>query len=213
MILLLDSFVFGVVNSIHCACMCGPLALAFQSGTRGAIAYHVMRASSYTVIGAALGGLGTVLGSQQLASPTAYVAFVLAAGLIALVTIGERGAITIPGLSNVLKKAMAKSRGWSPTRRAALLGLFTPLLPCGLLWAALAGATVAGSGIDGGTVMAGFALGSLPLLFLAQTQATRLASRFGPKTVRWVQRTAMLTAAGMLIWRGIVSLQGETCCH
>jgi sulfite exporter TauE/SafE len=77
----------------------------------------------------------------------------------------------------------------------------------------LAGATVAGSALDGGTVMAGFALGSLPLLFLAQTQATRLANRFGPDTVRWVQRTAMLTAAGMLIWRGVVSLQGESCCH
>lgn len=213
MTLLLESFVFGVVNSIHCACMCGPLALAFQSGKSGAVAYHITRASSYTVLGAALGGLGTVLGSQQLGSPTAYVAFVLAAGLIVLATIGERGAIAIPGLSNALKKAMAKSRGWSSTRRAALLGLFTPLLPCGLLWAALAGAAVAGSALDGGTVMAGFALGSLPLLFLAQTQATRLASRFGPNTVRWVQRTAMLTAAGMLIWRGVISLQGESCCH
>tara|TARA_R110002072_G_scaffold25443_6_gene85133 strand:- start:78839 stop:79492 length:654 start_codon:yes stop_codon:yes gene_type:complete len=217
MTLLLDSFVFGAVNSIHCAFMCGPLALAFHGGTKGgatgAAAYHVGRASSYTAIGIALGGLGTVLGSDQLASPTAYVAFVLAAGLIVLATVGERGAIAIPGLNSALKKAMSKSRTWSSTKRAALLGLFTPLLPCGLLWAALAGATVAGSAFDGGTVMTGFALGSLPLLFLAQTQATRLASRFGPNTIRWVQRTAMLTAAGMLIWRGVISLQGESCCH
>ena len=213
MTLLFDSFVFGIVNSIHCACMCGPLALAFQGGATGAVAYHITRAVSYTSIGLVLGGLGTVLGSQQLGSPTAYVAFVLAAGLIVLATVGERGAIAIPGLSNTLKKAMSRSRKWSPSKRAAVLGLFTPLLPCGLLWAALAGATVAGSAFDGGTVMAGFALGSLPLLFLAQTQATRLASRFGPNTIRWVQRTAMLTAAGMLIWRGVISLQGESCCH
>jgi uncharacterized protein len=210
---LFESFVFGAVNSLHCACMCGPLALAFQGGARGALAYHIGRTTSYTSIGVALGGLGSVLGSQQLGTPTAYVAFVLAAGMIVLATVGERGAVAIPGLGSALQNAMARTRTWSPVTRAGLLGLFTPLLPCGLLWAALAGATVAGSSFDGGTVMFGFALGSLPLLLLAQTQATRLALRFGPKTLRWLQRGAMLTAAAMLIWRGIVSLQGESCCH
>lgn len=213
MTLWFESFVFGLVNSLHCACMCGPLALAFQGGTRGAVVYHVTRTSSYATIGVGLGGLGAALGSQQLGTPTAYVAFVLAAGLIMLATIGERGAIAIPGLGNGLQKVMARTRNWSPTTRAGMLGLFTPLLPCGLLWAALAGATVAGSAVDGGTVMAGFALGSLPLLLLAQTQATRIARRFGPRTLQWVQRAAMILAAGMLIWRGVVSLQGESCCH
>jgi len=192
--------------------MCGPLALAFQGGAKGAIAYHVTRTTSYTTIGVGLGGLGSALGSQQLGTPTAYVAFVLAAGLIALATVGERGTVAIPGLGNALKNAMVKTRSWSPVTRAGLLGLFTPLLPCGLLWAALAGATVAGSAANGGTVMVGFALGSLPLLLIAQTQATRLFRRFGPNTLRWLQRTAMIVAAGMLIWRGVVSLQGEPCC-
>ena len=213
MTLLFESFVFGAVNSLHCACMCGPLALAFQGGARGALAYHITRTTSYTSIGVVLGGLGSVLGSQQLGTPTAYVAFVLAAGLIVLATICERGALSIPGLGSALQNAMARTRQWSPTKRAGLLGLFTPLLPCGLLWAALAGATVAGSALDGGTVMAGFALGSLPLLLLAQTQTVQLVRRFGPNTLRWLQRIAMLTATAMLIWRGIVSLQGESCCH
>ena len=143
MTLLFESFVFGAVNSLHCACMCGPLALAFQGGTRGALAYHITRTTSYTSIGVVLGGLGSVLGSQQLGTPTAYVAFVLAAGLIVLAPVGERGALSIPGLGSALQNAMARTRQWSATKRAGLLGLFTPLLPCGLLWAALAGATVA----------------------------------------------------------------------
>jgi hypothetical protein len=61
--------------------------------------------------------------------------------------------------------------------------------------------------------MIGFAAGSLPLLLLAQTQAGRLARRFGPRTLQHVQRTARLLAAGMLVWRGVVGLQGESCCH
>jgi len=213
MTLLLDSFVFGVANSLHCACMCGPLALAFQGGARGALSYHSGRLVSYGLVGALLGSVGAAFGSNELGTPTAYVAFVLATGLIVLALLGERGALKIPGLGSLTQRAMAKTRGWSATTRAGALGVFTPLLPCGLLWAAFAGASVAGSTVDGGAVMLGFALGSLPLLLIAQTQAGRLAARFGPRTLQWVQRGAMLLAAGMLIWRGVVSLSGDSCCH
>lgn len=210
---LFESFVFGVANSVHCACMCGPLAIAFQGGAKGALSYHVARTASYGAVGVALGAFGTALGSSELGTSTAYVAFVLAAGILVLALLGERGALSIPGLGNLLQRSLARTRAWSPIWRAGLLGLFTPMLPCGLLWAACAGAAISGSAIAGGEVMLGFALGSLPLLLLAQSQAGRLAARFGPRTLWWVQRVAMLLAAGTLIWRGIVSLQGESCCH
>lgn len=51
----LDSFIFGTANSLHCACMCGPLALAFQGGTKGAVSYHLGRACSYGAVGAECG--------------------------------------------------------------------------------------------------------------------------------------------------------------
>ncbi|MBL8753237.1 MAG: sulfite exporter TauE/SafE family protein [Planctomycetes bacterium] len=208
-----DSFIFGAANSVHCACMCGPLALAFQGGAKGAVSYHFGRTLSYGAIGVVLGGLGSVLGSRELGTPTAWVAFVLAAGLVVLALLGERGAVAIPGLGRALQSTLAKTRAWPATARAGALGLFTPLLPCGLLWAACASATIAGSALDGGAVMVGFALGSLPLLFLAQTQVVRLAQRFGPRTLRYVQQAAMLLAAGMLVWRGVVAMQGQSCCH
>lgn len=208
-----DSFIFGAANSLHCACMCGPLALAFQGGAKGALSYHLGRTFSYGSIGVVLGGLGSAMGTGSLSTPTAWVAFVLAAGLCVLALLGERGAMAIPGLGQALQRAMAGTRSWGPTARAGLLGLCTPLLPCGLLWAACAGASLAGSALDGGGVMLGFALGSLPLLLLAQTQAGRLARHFGPRTLQLVQRGAMLLAAATLVWRGILSLQGSSCCH
>jgi len=61
--------------------------------------------------------------------------------------------------------------------------------------------------------MLGFALGSLPLLLLAQTQAGRLARRFGPTTLQWIQRAAILVAAVVLVWRGVHGLHGGCCCH
>lgn len=208
-----ESFVFGAANSVHCACMCGPLALAFQGGTSGACSYHLGRTTSYGAVGVVLGGAGAALGTRELGAPTATVAFVLAAGLVLLALAGERGAVAIPGLDRALQRTMAGARGLSPALRAGLLGLLTPLLPCGLLWAACAGAAVAGSPLAGLTVMVGFALGSLPLLLIAQTQAGRLARRFGPRTLWLAQRGAMLLAAAMLVWRGLAGLRGESCCH
>lgn len=209
----LESFVFGAANSVHCACMCGPIAVALHANATGAMWYHVGRTVAYGAMGVVLGGAGAALGTHELATPTAWVSFVLAAGLVALALLGERGAMKIPGLGGAVQAVLKRARRLPPFGRAAALGLATPLLPCGLLWSAFAGATVAGSPLGGGSVMVGFALGSLPLLFLAQTQATRLVQRFGPRTMLWVQRGAMLLAAAMLAWRGFISLQGESCCH
>jgi sulfite exporter TauE/SafE len=209
----LESFVFGAANSLHCACMCGPLALAFQGGAKGAWAYHAGRTAAYGLVGVGLGGLGAVCGTRTIATPTAWVAFVLAGGLLVLALVGERGALRVPGLGSVLPRLLAASRALSPGVRAGLFGMATPLLPCGLLWAACGGACVSGSALAGGSVMTGFALGSLPLLLLAQTQMGSLARRFGPTVLQRVQRSAMLLAAAILVWRGVVSMQGGSCCH
>jgi uncharacterized protein len=208
-----DSFVFGAANSLHCACMCGPLAVAFHGGTGSSMSYQGGRALSYGLLGAVLGGAGAVFGLQQLHAPTAWVAFVLAAGILVLALIGERGVIRVPLLGAALQRVMQRSRGMRPATRALAMGLATPLLPCGLLWSACAGAVIAGSPLAGGEVMLGFALGSLPLLALAQSIAPAIAQRWSPRTVQRVQRAAMLLAAAILVWRGVLALQGSSCCQ
>lgn len=209
---LFDSFIFGAANSLHCAFMCGPLAAVFHGAAAGSIAYHTGRLSAYAAVGATLGGAGSMLGTSAIAAPSATVAFVLAAGLVLLATCGTRGAIAWPWLGRMLTRAMARARGLRPTVRAGLLGLLTPLLPCGLLWSACTGAALAGSAPAGGQVMAGFALGSLPALAAAQAGSRQLTRWLGPSGVAWAQRIAMLAAAAVLLWRGIVSMQGSTCC-
>ncbi len=209
----LESFVFGAANSVHCACMCGPLAVALHANATSALCYHGGRTAAYGAVGVALGAVGTAVGTDQLGQPTAWVSLVLALGLVVLALVGERGAIAIPWLGGALQSVLRRGRGLPPAARATLLGVATPLLPCGLLWSAFTGAAVAGSPLGGGAVMTGFALGSLPLLFLAQTQAGRLTRRFGPAGLQWIQRSAMLLAAGVLVWRGVAALQGGGCCH
>jgi sulfite exporter TauE/SafE len=207
-----ESFVFGAANSVHCACMCGPLALSWGGGALGSAAWQGGRLLAYTLIGTGLGTFGVALGSDRIATPTAWIAFVLAAGLLLLATVGERGAVRIPGLGAAVQRVLQAGRALPPPGRALLLGAATPLLPCGLLWSACAGAAVAGSAADGAAVMAGFAAGSLPLLFVAQTRAASLARRFSPRALALVQRAAMLGVAALLVWRGATAFGGG-CCH
>ena len=59
------AFIAGLITSLHCAGMCGPLACALMPGrgdrTDGntvSTVYHVARIASYTLLGGIAGGLG-----------------------------------------------------------------------------------------------------------------------------------------------------------
>ncbi len=58
------AFALGLLGAGHCVGMCGPLVLAMPAaGGRLSpqLRYHLGRITTYTVIGAALGGLGAGL--------------------------------------------------------------------------------------------------------------------------------------------------------
>jgi sulfite exporter TauE/SafE len=125
---------------------------------------------------------------------------------------GERGALKLPWLGTLLHRIAGWSARQGPVRRGAALGLLTPLLPCGLLWAACAAAAIAGSASDGSLVMAAFALGGLPLLVLVQGPLGGLVRRLSAARLDLVRRAAMALCAGLLLWRGVLALRGA-CCH
>lgn len=210
---LLESFVFGAANSVHCACMCGPLALACGSRAGAMAAYQGARLTAYVLVGAVLGGVGSLLGTKELlGAPGPWIALLLGAALLLFALTGERGAVKLPWLGPLLHRGAAWSARRGPTARGAALGLMTPLLPCGLLWAACGAAAVTGSAPVGAQVMGGFALGSLPLLLLVQGPGAAVARHLAAGTTDLVRRGAMALAAGVLIWRGLTGLQGA-CCH
>src|SRR5580765_4754924 len=100
-----ESFVFGAANSLHCACMCGPLALGYHGGCATSLAHQGGRVVAYALVGSCLGAAGTAFGSGRIAAPTACIAFVLAAALLFLALFGERLAVKVPGLGALLQRA------------------------------------------------------------------------------------------------------------
>jgi hypothetical protein len=89
-----------------------------------------------------------------------------------------------------------------PVRRGALaLGMATPLLPCGPLYLMAGIALVSGSAVRGAEFMLAFALGTLPLLWLAQANYGRLRARWTPRTLARVQTSVALLAFVVMAWR------------
>jgi sulfite exporter TauE/SafE len=171
--LLVPAFLMGAAGSLHCIGMCGPLALALPAsrggfGIRlaGLLLYNGGRAFTYAAYGAVFGSLGGRIGWfgwQQ--------RFSIGLGLVLLLFLILPAGFRKGFPRQPFPLAMARLRAHlgrhllDPRPAARLLtGLLNGLLPCGLVYMALAGAALAGSAGQGAGFMAAFGLGTLPAM-------------------------------------------------
>ncbi len=202
------AFVAGLVTSLHCAGMCGPLAcmIAPAKGDRAdpqvvATVYHVARIAAYAALGALAGAVGRVplslLGQTGLRLlPWVLVVFFL---LVALRLDKKLPRLAI--LTRLQWKLQGLLRGRSRLRIAAAMGAATPLLPCGPLYFLVALAALSGSAVRGIEFMVAFGLGTLPLLWIVQAAYGRLRVRLSPVVLVRIQTAVALVAAVVITWR------------
>jgi uncharacterized protein len=177
----------------HCVGMCGPLTVAFslsqnkqaqkQQNWQQQLQFHLLlnlgRLLSYTLIGAGIGAIGSVLlASGQIAGVGSELRRWMAifTGLL-LIWFGLRQINPellppVPFLHPILQsrlhnnlnagmvKLSLKSAWWTPT----LLGITWGLMPCGFLYAAQIKAAETGDLFKGGLTMLAFGLGTLPMM-------------------------------------------------
>jgi sulfite exporter TauE/SafE len=200
------AFLAGLVTSLHCAAMCGPLACAIMpSKTEDALVqqsvYHVSRVFSYTLLGVVGGFIGAVplslLGDKALwVLPWALVVF------FAMSAFGIDRLLPKAGWAGMLfHRASACIRKFPPLGVAAGFGLLTPLLPCGPLYAVLALSTFTGTPLRGAEFMFAFGAGTIPFLWLAQNRFGWLQAKFSPESISRVRLFLSLIAAAILTWR------------
>jgi hypothetical protein len=192
------AFIAGLVTSLHCAGMCGPLACSVMPVRReqgdlstAATTYHLARLTAYTALGAVAGGLGRL--------PLAWVS------ASALRWLPWLGVVFFVGLALRWDRFLPKV----PLTSAAL-GLATPLLPCGPLYFLIGLALLSGSAGRGAEFMLAFGLGTVPLLWLAQTQLGRAQRGLSPSWNERLRVGLALTAALVAAWRlrGTLGLGG-----
>jgi len=198
----------GLVTSLHCAAMCGPLSCALMPvrGDRAdahtvSTVYHLTRLAGYTTLGAVVGGVGRaplLLVSQ---SALRWLPWVLVFFFIGLALRLDRHLPKVAVLGRLTWKLQAWLRGRSRVQAAAAMGFATPLLPCGPLYFILALALLAGSAARGAEVMLAFGLGTVPLLWLAQTQFHWVRQKLSPRWLGRLRIALALTVAGIISWR------------
>ena len=225
---LLVAFIIGLAGSLHCAGMCGPLALALPvtgaSPSRfltGRAAYNLGRIVTYCLMGVAFGLIGRTL---WLAGVQRWVSIALGVALLAGLFGSRRLAFWRPVtlLVERLKRGMAALLAKRSVCSLALLGLLNGLLPCGLVYVAGAGATATGGILTGVLYMAAFGAGTLPMML-----AISLSGKLVPLTLRLQLRKAIPVSvcllAVLLILRGLALgipyvsppelSHGGSCCH
>jgi len=153
--------------------MCGPLAAAVGPNPREQIPYHAGRVTTYAALGALTGAFGHALaGPPWLGTAITTVLLVLLAASIAGWVPEPRA--HLPGVARV---AGALLRRRDPLFRYGF-GVAHGLLPCGLLYAALAVPVGLASAPLGALAMALFALLTAPALIFATLGVRKVLSRF-----------------------------------
>ncbi|MEY4118097.1 MAG: hypothetical protein RLZZ116_1425 [Planctomycetota bacterium] len=186
----------SLLGSAHCAGMCGGLALA-ASGPIGAVdgsrsirqvGYHAGRLASYAGVGAIAGLVGSVVDDAGTLVGVQQVAAIVAGSMIALMgvmAIARAIGLRVPAAGVPMPMVRAAQRVHAatlrlpPTYRGLPIGLATPLLPCGWLYAFAAIAAASASMPLGAFVMAAFWLGTVPAVVIASNGARIAFARLG----------------------------------
>lgn len=183
--------VFGasVLSSVHCAGMCGPFVAFYSAGAsspRPHLVYHAERALMYSSLGALAGFFGSGLdllgeeaGALRLAALVAS-ALTIVLGLLAFFPRARLGRFVPSMLPNRLVPLRTKSA----VTKASVLGLSTPLLPCGTLYAFVTLAAGTGHALDGALTLFVFFLGTLPGLIGLGALSARAGRWFGARLPR-----------------------------
>ena len=125
---------------------------------------------------------------------------------VALAFRWDRHLPKIAGLGLLTWRLQGWLRGRPRVQAAAAFGFATPLLPCGPLYLVVTLALLSGSAARGAGMMAAFGLGTLPLLWLAQTQFQRMRGKLAPLWLGRVRLTLALGTAAIIAWRARATL-------
>ena len=201
---LIASFAIGLLGSLHCLGMCGPVVLAyslqfrgrhtdaaaqrsslFRSGLIHHLGFHSGRLLVYGSLGVGAATFFHFAGMSQLLSHFRGWMVLLGGTLMVYFGLVFLKILRLPGfLSNspvgngsLLRRFF--SFGISSPRPGSkiVLGMATGFLPCGLSWAMVVRAAATQNIAEGFLVMAAFGLGTVPVLFLSGLAASFLSLR------------------------------------
>lgn len=208
----LTAFSIGLVGSLHCIGMCGPIALALPLGSKSiwmkitnGLVYNSGRIITYSLMGLFFGFFGerlAVASTQQFISIAIGILFVLSVFIPKHITNNINPTSFIGKFIASVKKNLSKFIQNQTFLGKLMVGLLNGLLPCGLVYAAIGGAIATGNLTDGMWFMVAFGLGTLPLMFAVYVFSSSISLNLR-NTVKKLVPLFLIVLGSLFILRGL----------
>lgn len=203
----------GLLGSVHCIGMCGPLVMALPISNLNAIQkvvatilYHVGKIATYGLLGLIVGFFGKQIPfynvQQHLSIVIGSLMLVYVLWVFYLHPKRKLGFLKIEWLQKPIINALGKLFKQNNASSFLLIGILNGLLPCGMIYLALGSAWAGQSVVQSGLFMVLFGLGTMPALLLAAFGGQLLGLAFRQR----IQKALpfILTSMGvLLILRGM----------
>jgi sulfite exporter TauE/SafE len=208
---IVTGFILGISSSLHCMGMCGPIAMALPLNRQssltivsGALQYNLGRVFTYAILGVIAGSIGLTVntfGFLQWASIISGVLLIVFAWrkLLSNVTWLHAPSFFITSrLNGLLGKAI---RSKSPLK-LTFLGGINGLLPCGMVYAALLNAILAGSPVNSALAMVSFGVGTIPAMLFVSFAMGKISGE-RQRTFRRALPYILTIVGAIIVMRGM----------
>lgn len=204
---MLAAFLTGLVGSLHCVGMCGPIALALpgmqQTGWRylvGRLLYNGGRILTYSLLGGivALMGVAAAMFDVQRWFSLALGVVMIALALHHFGLWGREWVAKDNFINRSWRQGMGRVMRIQGLWGMWILGLMNGILPCGLVYAGLFLAANSATAWEGMAKMALFGLGTLPLMLSL--------SWSGKWLLGWLRARARMVMPSVMTFLGILFL-------
>lgn len=172
--MLYSAFIFGLISSLHCIGMCGPIAMMLPVDRNNQakkvtqiITYHLGRISAYASIGFIFGLLGRgffLAGIQQQLSLFIGIAMIIIILVPEKIMARYNFSRPIFKIISKIKTTLGSQFKNKSYKSLFTIGLLNGFLPCGMVYVALFGAIAMQSATLGVLYMILFGLGTVPLM-------------------------------------------------
>ena len=172
--MVLAGFILGLLGSLHCIGMCGPIAMILPVSKTNStkklfqiILYHLGRIVTYSLLGIVFGLVGKGLLLTGLQQQLSIIIGVLMILLIVFPKISHSLTFKLSPLTkvfNTLKLQLGLYLKKESYYAIFTIGFFNGFLPCGMVYLALVGAIAMESLFESTLYMFLYGLGTVPLL-------------------------------------------------
>lgn len=203
--MIFNGLIFGLLSTLHCAGMCGPLAMMLpekvkQNKFQFAILYHFGRISTYIAIGSLVFAIGVSFNVFKMQQNLSIVlgAWMLLFALFSLFKIKTPLSFPFQKILNKINQLLLK--GSKPS--AFVLGVVNGLLPCGAIYVAALYCVSFSNWMEASAYMFLFGLGTLPVFvsawLLVGKKFTVSLAKF-----RWLYKALPILVGLLMILRGL----------